>query len=171
MSLRQYLWSNAPKECLEFVDYTFEEHFGRNIASYPPRPVLFDYIQGRVRRCGVRKYIQFQTCVEDVVYDEVTEKFTVTTCRTTTQSPNNPHTMGKHRSAEEFDYVVCASGHYSFPNYPYFEGFESFQGRVLHAHDMRDAVEFKDKDLLIIGTSYSAEDIASQCWKYVPIYY
>ena len=31
---------------------------------------------------------------------------------------------------------------------------------------MRDAVEFKGKDLLLIGTSYSAEDIASQCWKY-----
>ena len=38
------------------------------------------------------------------------------------------------------------------------------QGRVLHAHDMRDATEFKGKDLLLIGTSYSAEDIASQCW-------
>ena len=36
----------------------------------------------------------------------------------------------------------------------------------LHAHDFRDAVEFKDKDILIIGTSYSAEDIGSQCYKY-----
>jgi trimethylamine monooxygenase len=36
----------------------------------------------------------------------------------------------------------------------------------MHAHDFRDAVEFKDKDLLIVGTSYSAEDIGSQCWKY-----
>ena len=37
---------------------------------------------------------------------------------------------------------------------------------MLHAHDFRDALEFKDKDILIIGTSYSAEDIGSQCWKY-----
>ena len=37
---------------------------------------------------------------------------------------------------------------------------------MLHAHDFRDALEFKDMDLLIIGTSYSAEDIGSQCWKY-----
>jgi len=36
----------------------------------------------------------------------------------------------------------------------------------MHAHDFRDAMEFKDKDLLIVGTSYSAEDIGSQCWKY-----
>jgi trimethylamine monooxygenase len=37
---------------------------------------------------------------------------------------------------------------------------------VLHAHDFRDAMEFKGKDILLIGTSYSAEDIGSQCWKY-----
>ena len=36
----------------------------------------------------------------------------------------------------------------------------------MHAHDFRDALEFKDKDILIVGTSYSAEDISSQCWKY-----
>ena len=36
-SMYRYLWSNGPKECLEFADYTFDEHFGRPIASYPPR--------------------------------------------------------------------------------------------------------------------------------------
>ena len=34
------LWSNGPKEALEFADYTFEEHFGTPIPSYPPREVL-----------------------------------------------------------------------------------------------------------------------------------
>ena len=28
-SMYRYLWSNGPKECLEFADYTFEEHFGK----------------------------------------------------------------------------------------------------------------------------------------------
>jgi len=62
--------------------------------------------------------------------------------------------------------VIVASGHFSTPNVPEFSGFDSFPGRILHAHDFRDAAEFKNKDLLIIGTSYSAEDIGSQCWKY-----
>ncbi len=43
---------------------------------------------------------------------------------------------------------------------------KAFNGRVLHAHDFRDALEFKGKDILIVGRSYSAEDIGSQCWKY-----
>ncbi|XP_033731572.1 dimethylaniline monooxygenase [N-oxide-forming] 1-like, partial [Pecten maximus] len=40
------LWSNGPKECLEYPDYTFEDHFGKVIPSFPPRTVLFDYLQG-----------------------------------------------------------------------------------------------------------------------------
>ena len=38
-SMYRYLWSNGPKEGLEFADYSFEEHFGKQIASYPPRSV------------------------------------------------------------------------------------------------------------------------------------
>ena len=45
-SMYQGLWSNGPKECLEFPDYTFDEHFGKAIPSYPPREVLYDYLKG-----------------------------------------------------------------------------------------------------------------------------
>ena len=45
-SMYRYLWSNGPKEVLEFADYSIEEHFGKAIPSYPPREVLFDYIKG-----------------------------------------------------------------------------------------------------------------------------
>ena len=155
-SMYRYLWSNGPKECLEFADYTFEEHFGRPIASYPPRAVLADYIKGRVENAGVRKWVKFRTVVKDVSYSDSTGMFTVTV----KDLPANEVT------SREFDHVVVASGHFSTPNVPQFEGFDTFNGRVLHAHDFRDAVEFKDKDILIIGTSYSAEDIGSQCHKY-----
>jgi len=155
-SMYRYLWSNGPKEGLEFADYSFEEHFGRQIASYPPREVLFDYIKGRVEKADVRKWIRFSTAIRHVSYDDKTAKFTITA-----------HDLLKDNEyTEEFDNVIVASGHFSTPNVPHFDGFTTFNGRILHAHDFRDALEFKDKDLLIIGTSYSAEDIGSQCWKY-----
>ena len=153
-SMYRYLWSNGPKEGLEFADYSFEEHFGKQIASYPPRAVLFDYIEGRVKKAGVRDWIRFANAVRDVQFAD--GKFTVTAC----DLPND------RVYSEEFDNVIVATGHFSTPNVPQVEGFDKFPGRVLHAHDFRDAVEFKDKDILIIGTSYSAEDIGSQCWKY-----
>ncbi|MGI9339035.1 MAG: NAD(P)-binding domain-containing protein, partial [Psychrobacter sp.] len=79
-------------------------------------------------------------------------------------------TVMNHKTGEqevgEFDHVIVATGHFSTPNMPYFEGLEAFPGRVLHAHDFRDALEFKDEDILLIGSSYSAEDIGTQCYKY-----
>ncbi len=155
-SMYRYLWSNGPKEGLEFADYSFEEHFGRQIASYPPRAVLFDYIEGRVAKADVRKWIRFSTVVRWINYNPDTAQFTVTV---------HDHNSDSCYS-ENFDHVVVASGHFSTPNVPHYEGFESFNGRILHAHDFRDAREFTDKDILILGTSYSAEDIGSQCWKY-----
>lgn len=155
-SMYRYLWSNGPKECLEFADYSFEEHFGKPIGSYPPRAVLWDYIKGRVERSGVRDQIRFNTPVRRVSYDEATQRFSVTA------HDHNTDTIG----TEEFDYVVVATGHFSVPNMPSYPGYDTFEGRVLHAHDFRDACEFTDRNVLIIGASYSAEDIGSQCWKY-----
>ncbi|WP_108484199.1 NAD(P)-binding domain-containing protein [Oceaniglobus ichthyenteri] len=155
-SMYRYLWSNGPKEGLEFADYSFDEHFGDKIASYPPRAVLFDYIEGRMNKADVRDWIRFNTPVRFVRYNEKDETFTVTA-----------HNHDKDSTYEEvFDYVICASGHFSTPNIPYYDGFEEFNGRILHAHDFRDAREFEGKDLLLLGSSYSAEDIGSQCWKY-----
>ncbi|MEQ9259246.1 MAG: NAD(P)/FAD-dependent oxidoreductase [Roseovarius sp.] len=155
-SMYRYLWSNGPKEGLEFADYTFDEHFGKEIASYPPRAVLFDYIEGRVKKAGVRDWIRFDNVVRDVSYDDTTGKFTVTA----RDSAKDEETK------EEYDHVIVATGHFSVPNVPEYPGFDSFNGRILHAHDFRDAREFAGKDILIMGASYSAEDIGSQCWKY-----
>ncbi len=153
-SMYRYLWSNGPKEGLEFADYSFEQHFGRQIASYPPRAVLLDYIEGRVKQAGVRDAIRFRTPVREVRKDG--EKFVV-----------RSHDLAEDVEREErFDHVVVATGHFSTPNVPHFDGLDGFAGRVLHAHDFRDAVEFAGRDILIVGTSYSAEDIGSQCWKY-----
>ena len=153
-SMYRYLWSNGPKEGLEFADYSFEEHFGKQIASYPPRSVLFDYIEGRIKKTEVRDWIKFSTVVKNV--EQSDGGFEVTTCDLTTSKTNVGY----------FDHVIVCSGHFSTPNMPSFDGFERFPGRILHAHDFRDATEFQGKDVLLIGTSYSAEDIGSQCWKY-----
>ena len=155
-SMYRYLWSNGPKECLEFADYTFEEHFGKAIPSYPPRAVLWDYIKGRVEKAKVRKWVRFSTPVRMVEWDPKKKKFNVTV-----------HDRVKDKMyTEQFDNVVVASGHFSTPQVPEFPGIKTFGGRVMHAHDFRDALEFKGKHVLIVGRSYSAEDIGSQCWKY-----
>lgn len=155
-SMYRYLWSNGPKECLEFADYSFEEHFGRPIPSYPPRAVLHDYIKGRIERSGVTAYIKLSTAVRSVTYNDDTGKFTVAV----------KDLKSDEMSSSEFDYVIGASGHFSTPNVPEFAGIRTFPGRVLHSHDFRSADEFAGKRVLCVGASYSSEDIGIQCHKY-----
>jgi trimethylamine monooxygenase len=155
-SMYRYLWSNGPKEALEFADYTFEEHFGKAIPSYPPRAVLEDYIKGRIENSGVRDWIKFQQPVRWVDYSEETKKFAVTTYDSTKDC----------QRVEDFDHVICCSGHFSTPNVPHFPGLDTFNGQCMHAHDFRDAALYAGKNVMVIGSSYSAEDIGSQLWKY-----
>ena len=154
-SMYRNLWSNGPKEALEFAEYTFDEHFGRPISSYPPRAVLWDYINGRAESSGVKKYVQFATAVRWVQFDEETKTFSVTVEDLKT----------KQTTTSEFDQVIVASGHFSVPNVPHFEGIETFQGALCHAHDFRGAESLAGKDVLLIGASYSAEDIGVQAYK------
>jgi len=52
--------------------------FGQPIPSFPPREVLYDYITGRAKANNVRRFIQFNTAVRWISYDEKTGKFAVT---------------------------------------------------------------------------------------------
>ncbi len=155
-SMYKYLWSNGPKECLEFSDYTFMEHFGQPISSYPPREVLFDYIQGRIKQSNARKFIQFNTVARWVDFLEDKQQFRVVF-----------DDLVKNETFEEFfDYLVVGTGHFSTPNLPYFKGIDDFPGAVMHAHDFRGADQFINQKVLLIGSSYSAEDIGVQCYKH-----
>lgn len=154
-SMYRNLWSNGPKEALEFAEYTFDQHFGRPISSYPPREVLWDYINGRAVESDVKGAVLFAHAVRRVEFDSESERFTVTV----------DDLRHKATITEVFDEVIVATGHFSFPNVPDFEGIGTFPGEVIHAHEFRGAERFAGQRLLLIGGSYSAEDIGIQSHK------
>lgn len=129
---------------------------------YPPavcgvrRPATQLTRRPLLQKSGVRDWIKFATVVRDVTFDAASAQFTVVIEDLPT------HT----RSSQTFTQVIVASGHFSVPNVPDFPGIGKFPGRVLHSHDFRNAQEFKGKNVLVVGSSYSAEDIALQCFKY-----
>lgn len=155
-SMYHNLWANLPKECFEFVDYSFDKHFNQPFTSFPPRTVIYDYIRGYAEQNNIRQYIRFNTVVRWISYSEDTKKFLISI----------KDLKKDEIQSEEFDYVIIATGHFSTPNIPYFNGIETFFGRILHSHDFRSAQDFIDKDVLLIGNGSSAEDIALQLHKY-----
>ncbi|WAR21649.1 GSOX1-like protein, partial [Mya arenaria] len=107
--------SGIPKECCEFIDYTFQKHFGHDIGtSFPSREMMLVYLKGNVKlsfnqRNGrwtnnagrdLEQYITYSTVVRSVIHTEKTEMFTVTV---------NDLRTGAIRT-EQFTHVVIACG-------------------------------------------------------------
>jgi trimethylamine monooxygenase len=154
-SMYRYHQTNGLNEMLELPDYSFVEHFGHAITSYPPRAVMLDYLQGWARKWKVNVTLNRKTV--SVKYDQKTSEFHVISEDTGSAS--------RHHSS--FDFVVVATGHFSSPNHiPAYPGQEAFEGFAVHSHNFRDAMNYKGKALLIIGNGYSGEDIAMQCYKF-----
>jgi len=116
---------NAPKENYEYPYYTFMDHFGKATPSYPPRLAMRSYIEARFLKHGDPSTIRFNTVVKNVKYDDATQKFTV---RVRDYSKDD-------EESSEFDYVIVSTGHFSYPNAPVIQGYETFTGTIIHSHD------------------------------------
>ncbi|KXJ25606.1 flavin-containing monooxygenase FMO GS-OX-like 8 [Exaiptasia diaphana] len=156
-SMYRGMWTNNPKEVIELPDYTFQDHFKKPIPSFLPREAMFDYLKGRWSQSDLRQWIKFNHVVRHVTYNDDTDDFSVVV-------KNLPE--DKDLPAQRFDYVIVATGHFSVPNIPYFEGIDQFPGRIIHSHDLRNASQFKGDRILVVGDSFSGVDIAIQTLKY-----
>jgi cation diffusion facilitator CzcD-associated flavoprotein CzcO len=66
-------------------------------------------------------------------------------------------TSAGERTARE---VIVATGQESSPKLPDWPGRDGFPGRLLHSAEYRNPREFRDKDVLVVGSGCSGMDIA-----------
>jgi putative flavoprotein involved in K+ transport len=62
--------------------------------------------------------------------------------------------------------VVVATGGSRVPFRPMWEGEDSFKGRILHSSEFKNAKDFKDQRVLVVGCGNSAAEIASRLTEY-----
>ena len=116
------------------------------------------YIIDYIDKYNLGKKFKFNCTVNNVEFDSKSEKFQLSWTEQAAGESKN--------KLLEFDYIMVATGHFSIPNNPSFKGEESFNGRLIHSHEYQDGNLYTNKRVLIIGGSFSAEDIALQCWKF-----
>lgn len=152
------LWTNGPKEAIEFYDYHFDQHFDYPLPVYMPRQPVLDYMIGRItRKCPdfFEKYMKFNTSVEYVTYMEETSKFEVVT----------RDMISGEEVTQQFDKCIWAGGENGRPKMPqamldmFHDG--NFHGKIVHSSDTSDFEnDVRGKRVLLIGGGYSAEDLA-----------
>jgi len=183
------LWSNGPKEAVEFSDYTFLEHFqGREVPTYLPRSDWLDYLLKRTTRVDPLLFsscddveekkgnesleklysIRFQTAVRHVSYQD--SHFRVESM------PTGEPTAS---SVDLYDYCIWAGGQNGNPRIPRgllnllktggSHAYDSdddnpsspFKGTILHSSHMQHfEPAVAGKRIVLIGDSSSAEDLA-----------
>ena len=85
--------------------------------------IHFICLSGFVDKYDIEKLFQYSTTVKKVEFDPNDGKFSVII-------------ESRGCKAEKvFDYVVVATGHFSWPENPSFEGEKNFSGRIIHAHE------------------------------------
>ena len=164
------LWINGHKDGMELFDYTFEDHFKTPQPVYLPRQQILEYMMARVTKHGaIFQDVLFNTAVQSVTYDDALEQFVIV-------SRDKEGMI----STRHFDKCIWASGLNGKPKIPkdVTNKLGDFKGQVVHSSAMdklvgssslsadgknKNAVE--GKRILLIGDSYSAEDLALQCIK------
>ena len=160
-NMYEALWTNGAKERIEFCDYTYEDHFGKDtdLPTYMPRQPLLEYFVSRVTRNNPNFFddVRFETTVINVTYDEATAKFAVTAQNNLTGEEDTAH----------YDKCVWAAGENGKPNIPREMNEllhdDGFRGKTIHSSQV-GAIAFdtivRDRNVLLVGDSFSSEDLA-----------
>ncbi|CAH1779587.1 unnamed protein product, partial [Owenia fusiformis] len=124
--------------------------------NFLPWTLFLNYIESYEDRFQLRRHIQFN---EEIV--EVS--------RIDTESPGGRGWKVVHKnsttgseSTDTFDAVIVATGVYSENYWPAYKGMDVFKGTFIHSGAFWTADEYRDKDLLVVGGSFSAGDVATE---------
>mmetsp|Transcript_34649 Transcript_34649/g.103490 ORF Transcript_34649/g.103490 Transcript_34649/m.103490 type:complete len:581 (-) Transcript_34649:475-2217(-) len=153
------LWSNTPKELIEFFDYTFDDHFKKPTPSFLPRKDILEYLVTRNAVDGALDGVKYNHTVLSTAFDDSSGKFNV---KVRDESTGEESTSiydrciwagGLHGTAHSADDIV--------------ELMKEFTGKVMHSLEAGEKFEddVKGKKVLLVGDSYSAEDLALRALK------
>ncbi|KAG7748754.1 hypothetical protein KL912_001816 [Ogataea haglerorum] len=115
---------------------------------------VLDYLKDFAKSNDLEKYIRFNSSIEQMYKDEASGKWVLTVV-------NTENGVEKWYQ-ETFDAVVVAVGKFNIPYFPKIPGlpeYSSRNGNVRHAKSYRNASDYKDKKLLIVGSNVSAIDM------------
>ena len=147
------LWTNGHKDGMEFFDYTYEDHFKSPQPVFMPRKHILEYILKRVTlHEDIFQYVHFNTEVKSVSYDDNIKQFVVKV----------QHSDGT-TTTQYFDKCVWASGLNGKPKMvsSIVKKLSNFKGQIVHSSQMDSlGSSVKGKNIMLVGGSFSAEDLA-----------
>ncbi|XP_062170018.1 flavin-containing monooxygenase FMO GS-OX-like 9 [Alnus glutinosa] len=147
----------SPREIMGFTDFPFLVKKDRDMRRFPGHRELFLYLKDFCEWFGLREMIRFNTRVEYVgmVDSGAIGNDLKWVVRSREKEAENV-------AQEVFDAVVVATGHYSQPKLPSIKGMDAWKRKQMHSHIYRDPQPFRDEVVVVIGNSFSGQDISME---------
>lgn len=142
-----WLQNHYPNAGCDIPSHLYSFSFARRYdwtEKYSRQPEILKYLQNCVDQFGVREFIQFETAIEEALFDEQECVWNITT------SDGEKHTA---------DIFVSAVGQLNQPRVPEFQGLDSFQGETWHTARWNHDYDVSGKDVAVVGNGASAIQI------------
>lgn len=112
---------------------------------FSTQPVLYEYFRTVADKYGLRKFIRFETSMEEAAFDERRSIWTATL-----------RTADGRVEKIEANAVITAVGQLNRPRLPNIKGVEKFKGVSFHSARWNHEADLKNKRIAVIGTGASA---------------
>ncbi|KAL9310409.1 putative flavin monooxygenase, FAD/NAD(P)-binding domain superfamily [Arabidopsis thaliana] len=153
-SVYRSLRINGTRECTGYRDFPFVVRSGvsRDPRRFPSHGEVLAYLKDFAKEFGIEEMVRFETEVVKVspAAEEGIGKWRI----------ESTEKEKKVRRDEIYDAVVVCNGHYVEPRHAEIPGISSWPGKEMHSHNYRIPEPFRDKVVVLIGNSSSAEDIS-----------
>jgi 4-hydroxyacetophenone monooxygenase len=145
-------WENAYPGCrLDTPNFAYSLSFAQKQdwpQQFSRQPEIQKYLSGVADATHIRSFIQFETEVVSMVYDDATARWSVTT-----------RNASGEVTVQTFNAIITAVGQLNRPSFPTIEGRESFKGQSVHSAIWPQDLDLKGKRVAVVGTGASAYQI------------
>ena len=111
-------------------------------------PSILQYVQDTAREGGIERHIRFQHQVKTASWSTATARWTVQAER------------GQAREPVQIscNFLFMCSGYYRYDEgyTPEFPGLAQYQGQVVHPQEWTDAIDYRNKRVVVIGSGATA---------------
>lgn len=143
---------NSSKVMTAFSDYPFPDDY----PNFMPNELMYEYLVNYGKEFQLESHVRFSHDVLRIEHaKDPNDGYMVTV-----KDLNNDFIQ-----TLRYDAVAVCSGHHHTPKSPTFPGQETFQGKIIHSHEVRSILnneDFIDKRIVVLGIGNSGGDVAAE---------
>ncbi|KAK5125464.1 hypothetical protein LTR85_000573 [Meristemomyces frigidus] len=158
-SVHQATRSNISKHGACYSDFPYPH----DVSLHPTAKEQQEYLESYANHFGLYHSIKLSTSVVAVERDAANRKWIFTT-----RATNAPKASTERHA---FDRLIVATGANGKRTMPVFPDADRFEGQIIHSQQFKDASQFKDKTVVVVGISATAADtmefLKAACAKHI----